>query len=167
MRPVYLHFICLALGLILVWSGCTNPFAPKLGEAGGSVIPDANTIGGMLELFRYSYNTKDSLYYSQLLDSSFVFEYYDAANSRYDQWYRTTDLKATAGMFNAYDVIDLNWYSLIDTSLWSFAGEGIDTQIVVNYNLTIDNIVLFGFARFDCYKKTGSKFKITAWKDDF
>ena len=152
--------------VLLMGTGCLNPFAPQLGEAGGSQVPDAVTIGGMLELFKYSYITKDSLYYSQLLDSSFVFQYYDAVNSRYDQWYRTTDLKATAGLFSNYEVIDLNWYNLPPGD-YNFDFEDSLKQILVNFNLTLDNTVIYGFARFDCYKKSGSKFKIVAWKDDF
>jgi hypothetical protein len=145
---------------------CVNPFAPGLGEAGGSGIPEASTIGGMLELFSFAYNTKDSLLYSQLLDSAFVFEYYDVANSRYDQWYRTTDLKATAGLFNNFQVVNLSWYNL-PSDEWNFDFEDSLKQILVNFNLTLDNTVLYGFARFDCYKKPGSSFKITAWRDDF
>jgi len=146
--------------------GCQNPFAPKLGETGGSQVPDASTIGGMLELFKYAYNTKDSLNYSQVLDSSFVFEYYDNVNDRYDQWYRTTDLHATAGLFQNYEVVNLNWYNL-PAEDWNFETEDSLKQILVNFNLTLDNTVIYGFARLDCYKKPGSKFKIVAWKDDF
>ena len=152
--------------IFLLGTGCLNPFAPQLGEAGDSQVPDASTIGGMLELFKYSYITKDSLYYSQLLDSSFVFQYYDAGNSRYDQWYRTTDLKATAGLFRSFEVIDLSWYNL-PAGDYNFDFEDSLKQILVNFNLTLDNTVIYGFARFDCYKKSSSKFKIVAWKDDF
>ncbi len=146
--------------------GCINPFAPELGETGNSQVPDASTIGGMLELFEYAYNTHDSLFYSQVLDSSFVFEYYDVANSRYDQWYRTTDLQATAKLFRSYESIDLNWYKIPDPE-WNFAVEDSVKQIIVNFDLTLDNTVIYGFARFECYKKPGSKFKIISWKDDF
>lgn len=155
--------VCAAAIIIMA---CQNPFAPKLGETGGTQVPDASTIGGMLELFKYAYNAKDSLYYSQVLDSAFVFEYYDVLNDRYDQWYRTTDLKATAGMFRNYEVINLNWYNIPEDD-WNFVYEDSLKQILVNFNLTLDNTVIYGFARFDCYKKTGSKFKIMAWKDDF
>jgi hypothetical protein len=152
----------------MIWlaSSCVNPFAPALGEAGGTQVPDASTIGGMLELFKYAYTTKDSFVYSQLLDSSFVFEYYDVVNSRYDQWYRTTDLIATAGLFHNFEVIDLNWYNLPQED-WNFAFEDSLKQIIVNFNLILDNTIVYGFARFDCFKKPGSNFKVLAWKDDF
>jgi len=161
-RVIILCLSAIALG----YFACTNPFAPALGEAGGSQVPVASSIGGMLELFRYSYNAKDSLYYSQVLDSSFVFEYYDAENSRYDQWYRNTDLKATAGMFHNYEVIDLNWYNLLPDD-YNFYFEDSLKEILVNFNLTLDNTLLYGFARFECYKRAGSTFKILSWKDDF
>ncbi|MBC8203874.1 MAG: hypothetical protein H8E87_00010 [FCB group bacterium] len=151
---------------IISYLGCINPFAPESGDISGSMVPDASTVGGMLELFEYSYNTKDSLYYSQLLDSSFVFQYYDAANSRYDQWYRYTDLKATGGLFRNFEVIDLSWY-LPDSAVLAFDYTDSLVQVIVNFNLTLDNTVIYGFARFDCYKRSGGKFKITAWKDDF
>ena len=152
--------------LTIILSGCTNPFAPTLGDTGASQVPDASTIGGMLELFKYAYNTKDSLFYSQVLDSSFVFEYYDDENSRYDQWYRTTDLKATAGLFNYYEVINLNWYN-IDSTIYNFVDSLSQQEFLANFNLTLDNSILYGFARFKCYKNPGSTFKITSWKDDF
>ena len=152
--------------MLTILVGCVNPFAPELGESEASGIPDASSIGGMLELFEYAYNTKDSLIYSQLLDSSFVFQYYDVNNSRYDQWYRSTDLKATGGLFRNFEVVDLNWYNLPPED-WNFSHEDSLKQIFVNFNLTLDNTVLYGFARFDCFKKPGSTFKITAWKDDF
>lgn len=153
----------------VIWAsltGCVNPFAPELGETGSSQVPQAVTIGGMLELFRYAYINKDSLYYSQLLDSSFVFQYYDAANSRYDQWYRQTDLKATAGLFRNFETIDLTWYNLSPQDR-DFGWEDSLKQILVNFNLTLDNRVIYGFARLDCFKRRGQKFKITAWRDDF
>jgi hypothetical protein len=166
MRPFHVMLFSTVLVAGIIVFGCQNPFAPKLGETGGSQIPDASTIGGMLDLFKYAYNSKDSLYYSQVLDSSFVFEYYDWANDRYDQWYRTTDLHATAGLFRNYEVVNLNWYNLPEED-WNFDFEDSLKQILVNFNLTLDNTVIYGFARFDCYKKPGSKFKIMAWKDDF
>jgi len=143
-----------------------NPFAPELGDTGGSQIPNAGTIGGMLELFEYAYNNHDSLIYSQILDSAFVFQYYDAANSMYDQWYRNTDLKATAGLFNNFQQINLNWYNL-PAEDWNFDMEDSLKQVLVNFSLILDNTILNGFARFDCYKKPGSQFKLMAWKDDF
>ncbi len=159
-------FLAAITMLAAVLINCTNPFAPKLGESGSSSVPDAGTIGGMLELFKYAYNTKDSLNYSQLLDSAFVFQYYDAEHSIYDQWYRMTDLKATGGLFRSFDVIDLSWYNLPEAT-WNYDEEETPIQILVNFNLTLNNTVLYGFARFDCYKKAGSTFKITAWRDDF
>jgi len=146
--------------------GCLNPFAPELGEAGGSQVPQADTIGGMLELFRYAYINKDSLYYSQLLDSAFVFQYYDEANSRYDQWYRQTDLRATAGLFQSFETIDLTWYNLSSEDR-DFSLENSLRQILVNFNLRLDSRLIYGFARLDCFKRPGNKFKITAWRDDF
>lgn len=164
MRSTFLNLVWIS---VIILIGCTNPFAPSLGETGGTQVPDASTIGGLLELFKYAYNTKDSLFYSQVLDSSFVFEYYDDANSRYDQWYRTTDLKATAGLFNYYEVINLSWYNLTPPDDWDFALADSLKEIQVNFDLILDNTVLYGFARFKCYKKPGSTFKITSWKDAF
>jgi len=167
MSTKYILLLIIIPAVFLFFIACDNPFAPSLGDAGVTQVPQAVTIGGMLELFRYAYNTKDSLYYSQILDSAFVFEYYDVVNSRYDQWYRTTDLKATAGLFHNYEVIDLNWYNLPDTADYNFAEENSVKEIIVNFNLMLDNTLLYGFARFECYKRTGSTFKILSWKDDF
>jgi hypothetical protein len=75
-------------------------------------------------------------------------------------------LKATAGIFQNYEAIDLSWYNLPPEDA-EFAYEDSIKQILVNFNLALDNTMIYGFARFDCYKKPNSKFKIMAWKDDF
>ena len=166
MNPKTGIFVLLLCTIAIVSLNCTNPFAPKLGEPGGTSVPDAGTIGGMLELFKYAYNTKDSLIYSTLLDSSFVFQYYDSENSIYDQWYRTSDLKATGGLFRSFNIIDLYWYN-IPSTLWTIDTSDSTVDFKAYFNLSLDNTVVTGFARFDCYKKAGSTFKITAWHDDF
>ena len=65
----------------LIWMicGCFNPFAPKLDNSAGEdiVLTEQQTPDDVLENFIYAYTFKDSLVYADLLDSSFVFVYFD------------------------------------------------------------------------------------------
>jgi hypothetical protein len=66
------HFLFLAIILVLV--SC-NPFAPSLTdkESNNSKITQQKTPRDVLTNFRYAYVFKDSLVYSDVLDSSFQF----------------------------------------------------------------------------------------------
>ena len=92
-----------SLGLIT--AGCLNPFAPIEGDVGETVWSDQRTVRGLLDNFALSYDYRDSLRYSDCLDESFVFRYYNAERGYYDSWFRETDLITTGGMFRAFDLL--------------------------------------------------------------
>ncbi|MCB1059733.1 MAG: hypothetical protein KDB65_05860 [Calditrichaeota bacterium] len=157
--------VAIAFAALLL--SCTNPFAPKLRGDAGTIWSDAQTVGGLLENFVAAYELKDSLRYSELLDESFQFSFYDVDLQRQDGWLRETDLRATTRLFRAYDNITLIWAGLNQETL---ALETPDSLIEfrAQYQLVLDNLSpLLGFARFTVYKPADDRFRILFWQDDF
>ncbi len=59
---------------------CVNPFAPKAVDEGVSysrLLTNQETPEAVLTNFRYAYTYKDSLIYSELFDSTFIFRSWD------------------------------------------------------------------------------------------
>ncbi|MBL0060653.1 MAG: hypothetical protein IPP40_03990 [bacterium] len=155
--------IC-ALGSVL---SCSNPFAPTLRGDAGTIWSDAHTVGGMLENFVTSYELKDSLRYSELLDESFQFTYFDLDLQRQDGWLRETDLQTTARLFRAYDRISLIWAGIPGETLALTTPDSM-IEFRAQYQLVLDNLSpLLGFARFTVYKPVDDRFRILFWQDDF
>ena len=65
--------------LLLLNIGCFNPFAPELDNSLdlSNVITEQQSPEEVLENFSFAYTFKDSLLYSNVLDESFVFEFFD------------------------------------------------------------------------------------------
>ncbi len=163
----------LILFLILIPGfSCINPFAPKLLEGQGDsdlIITEQQTPQEVLQNFRYAYIFKDSLLYSEVLDSSFVFVYFDpdiGTSGQFVSWGRDLDLKTTGRIFRTFDVIDLVWNSTIYELVQETAG-----QIIKSFNLTMiaqnDDFQLSGAAIFSFRKSPFSgKWRIVKWKDE-
>jgi hypothetical protein len=168
-----LHFFTsvAALLLILVLSGCLNPFAPVLGDPSASLWTNQETVGELLSNFRNAYNLQDSLRYANCLSDNFVFYYYDIENSRADQWGLDTDLKATGGLFRNFDDVTLIWYAVPPAiSEFDLADSSLDFDVSFNLSLygaggssTYD---LYGFAHFTVLKENGDEFRIVSWQDN-
>jgi len=160
------------LVLLIISLRCFNPFAPKLKDfshPGELIITPQRTPEEVLQNFRYAYVFKDSLLYSELLDSSFVFVYFDpneGTSGRFISWGRDMDLLTTARMFRHFDVIDLIWNSTI----YSFTGER-EAEVYKSFNLTLINpnldFRISGRALFSFRKSPeDNKWRITRWKDE-
>ena len=159
--------------LIVINWGCWNPFAPKLDTStlGALILTEQKTPDEVLQNFNYAYTSKDSLLYSDLLDSSFVFVYEDYDLGRLVSWGRDVDLRSTGRLFRSFDVIDLTWnkeaYS--DTS-YNSSGQ-IIVEIPKPYRLNLygtqGDFALSGTAVFSFSKSPyDSKWRITRWKDE-
>jgi hypothetical protein len=147
--------------------GCANPFAPALRGAAESVWTDASTVGGLLQNFATAYELRDSLRYAELLDESFQFRYYDVALSRYDGWFRETDLLITSRIFNTYQNISLIW-SIPDSTVEDSSISDTPIDFLVHYQLILEDLTpLQGFARFTVIKPEGERFRILLWQDEF
>jgi len=153
--------------MALLLQGCLNPFAPIEGEAGKRAWSDQATVGGLLQNFALSYDYRDSLRYSDCLDESFIFNYYDMDAGRFDSWYRDTDLKATGGLFRSYGRIDLEW-NIIPDEVVAFNLPDSLLAFIVRFNLTLgDESPLMGYARFSVRKGSDGRFRVIQWQDDF
>lgn len=100
--------------LLIILSGCINPFAPSLSDQAGdenAILSDQTTTEGVFVNFSFAYNFKDSLVYSDLLDSSFIFLSKNFATTPVTDltWGRDTDMRTTAGIFRYFETIDLIW----------------------------------------------------------
>jgi hypothetical protein len=155
---------CLAA---LLLAGCANPFAPALRGEGESLWTDASTVGELLENFVTAYELRDSLRYSELVDETFQFRYYDAALDRYDGWFRETDLQSTSRLFRAYQNISLIWSGL-SPSISEIATADSLVDFRVHYQLILEDFAsVLGFARFTVIKPEGDRFRIILWQDEF
>jgi hypothetical protein len=98
---------------------CLNPFAPALdkGNLAEGLITDQSTPDEVLTNFKYAYIFRDSLLYADLLDSAFVFQYFDpdqGASGIFVSWTRETDLQATGRLLRTFDAINLEWLNTIN-----------------------------------------------------
>ncbi len=151
--------------------GCFNPFAPKLDRSGeeGYVITEQATPEEVLQNFVYAYTFKDSLVYADILDSSFVFVYFDpnlGGSGRFVSWGRDIDLKTTGRLFKSFETITLTWNSTIYEEEGENTAEVSKTLQLVMFG-SAGEFSLTGSAIFN-FKKSDydDKWRITRWKDE-
>lgn len=99
---------------LLVLFSCVNPFAPSKSQerpSGSLILTEQKTPEQVLTNFAYAYNFKDSLVYSDLLDSSFLFISKNFATDPVTDltWGRDVDIKTTVGLFRHFETLDLEW----------------------------------------------------------
>ena len=162
----FIFLICFALTTY-----CFNPFAPKVEDSLNleQLITDQETPEDVLINFKYAYTFKDSSLYANLLDSSFVFVYFDpnyGSSGRFDFWERDEDLLTTGRLFRNFDVIDLIWHSTIYS-----IEENNFAELSKSFHLTLVNnqesISITGNATFTFRKSEKDlKWRIERWKDD-
>ncbi|MBL7074052.1 hypothetical protein ISS37_02275 [candidate division KSB1 bacterium] len=142
-------------------TGCYNPFAPKLGKSGSSLITSQETVPDLLDNFKYAYTFKDSVIYSNLLDSSFVFVYYDYDQNRYLSWDRDVELRTTGRLLRYFEHNQLVWHEPIPEMTPSTQ----DSSFLVSFNLEMDDHHIFGDAFFTIVRNADQKLRIAKWKD--
>ena len=155
------------------WS-CLNPFAPSLDEGGlaADLLTDQSTPEGTLTNFKYAYIFKDSLLYSNLLDSAFVFQYFDpeqGASGIFVSWTRETDLKTTGRLLRTFDSINLEWLNTVFTSRDVVDSDTLETisksfQLDLadaDFRFSVNGFAIFKFRR----TKSDAKWRIVQWLD--
>ncbi|NQW30436.1 MAG: hypothetical protein HQ472_07985 [Ignavibacteria bacterium] len=155
--------------MVILTSGCTNPFAPALGKDDGSapVIGDQRTVEGVFQNFRFAYVFKDTLTYGKLLDRQFAFVYRNYDKSVDVTWGRDEDMLGTFGLFNASQQLDLVWNDVIVAE-----GDSLTQAISRGFNLTItltptDVIRAQGRVNLRLQRtKSTDIWKITQWRDE-
>lgn len=165
-----LKTVCLSAFFLTV-TGCYNPFSPKLDQSEGDVpfITEQRTPDEFFQNFLYAYTFKDSLVYSDLLDSSFTFQYFnpDAGESgAFDSWRRNIELKTTGRLLRSFETIDLTWYRIFFSNDISEN----EKKIYRDFRLMLvggnENISLFGSALFTLVRSDDNKWRIKLWVDE-
>ena len=162
--------LCTA-SLMALLAACFNPFAPALDRdaADGLRITAQATPAEVLENFVYAYTFRDSLVYDNLLDSSFVFVYFDpnlGTSGLFASWNRDVELKTTGRLFRNFETLMLVWDSTIYETL-----EGESAEIAKTLHLHLfgsrGEFNLTGNAIFNMRQnKHDAKWRITRWKDE-
>ncbi|MFQ6617860.1 MAG: hypothetical protein ACE5QV_04145, partial [Fidelibacterota bacterium] len=160
-----------------------NPFAPQEGivdETSTIILTKQHTPEDVLLNFRYSYIYRDSLIYSRLIDTSFVFIYFDpdeGTSGRFMSWGRDLELRTTSRLFKAFDNLNLVWNSTVNSLYFSevdtipspsFFDDAVQAQVSKSFELTVGSeIKIVGNAVFSFKRYPPSKvWKITKWRDE-
>jgi hypothetical protein len=155
--------------IIFFCCACVNPFAPKLTENGQQfsvIITEQTTPREVLTNFRYAYVFKDSLIYSDTLDSSFIFLSKDYSTSPPTdiKWGRDEDIKTTMGLFRAFNVLELDWGNIL-----TFDSTEVQSEIKISFQLTLDGgqnyPTVKGDALFNFRQQPSGRWKIIRWED--
>jgi hypothetical protein len=115
------------------FTGCVNPFAPKLDTdlgSEGSLISDQKSIEGVFQNLQYAYTFKDTTIYGKLLNKNFTFTYRDYEKEVDEAWGRDDEMRVTYGLFNNSERLDLIWNNIVAITQDS-------TNVVRSFNLTI------------------------------
>ena len=129
------------ISIVVVIFSC-NPFAPSLTDGGpnSSTITAQKTPTEVLTNFRYAYVFKDSLVYSDVLDSSFQFisKNYSTSPPTNINWGRDVDLLTTTRLFRHFNVLELEWGSNLSESRDSAVDDSLLSEIKITFQLTLD-----------------------------
>jgi len=154
----------------LILANCMNPFAPAAVDEGVSysrLLTNQESPEDVLTNFRYAYTYKDSLVYSELFDSTFIFRSWDynVTPPVPIEWGRDTELRTTARMFRFFNTIDLIWNATI---YLYYDSTQTEAEMKKTFTLTFDGgksiPTLNGEVIFK-FLKRGKKWYITLWED--
>ena len=168
MKYLLLLFLIVSLFFLVF---CRNPFAPALaGEDAphSRLLTDQKTPEEVLSNFQYAYTFRDSLVYSEVLDSTFLYKSvnYEPYPPEPILWGRDTELRTAGGMFRYFRTLDVVWNTISepDSSEWP---QGIIKHFVT-FTLTLDGgqefAPLNGEVEFKFILRDG-KFYISYWED--
>ncbi len=156
--------------LILLLTGCKNPFSPAYDNSEGnssSTLSDLKTIDGVFKNFQYAYTFKDTVIYGELISQDFIFTYRDYELNYDVSWGRDEEMKTTYGLFQNAQRLDLIWNNISLSSEDSLAA-----TIVRGFNLTVtlnptDVLRVDGRVNLSLRKNPATqKWIITHWTDE-
>lgn len=148
-----------------------NPFAPEALDRKPDTMPEfinQKTPQNVLESFRFAYAFKDSLLYSELLDSTFLFiskNYATSPPTEY-KWGKDTDIKTTVGMFRHFNILELTWGNIPTPN---YNEDSTKSDLRVTFQLILDGgrefPAITGEALYNFNKHPDKKWRITRWED--
>ena len=157
------------LASLMLLSACWNPFAPTEGPLDGVVsltLTEQRNPDEVLQNFRYAYVYRDSLVYSELLDTSFIFVYEDpnlGGDVGYSFWGRHSELRTTGRLFRTFDNFTLVWNATI--ALDTLQNGRISMTKTFDLSIGGDTF-LSGNAIFDFVGDSTGTWRISRWEDE-
>jgi hypothetical protein len=161
--------------LLIVAAGlfgqCQNPFAPAVAGdelQGTLLLTEQKTPDQVLQNFQYAYTFKDSLVYSEILDTAFIFisTNFNVSPPEAIVWGRDQELKTTGRMFRFFNTLDLTWGS---RPIPTPPDDAVEFIQKMTFTLTLDggNAIptLIGEVTFTFIKR-GEKWYIARWQDE-
>ena len=121
--------------IILIFTGCKNPFAPALDNTTGdssSTISDLKNVDGVFQNFQYAYVFKDTTIYGKLIAEDFIFTFRDYDQGVDVSWGRDEEMKTTYGLFQNSQRLDLIWNNEVLSTQ-----DSLNAIIIRAFNLTI------------------------------
>jgi hypothetical protein len=163
------HRLLLLLSVLFLSlvAGCLNPFAPRLDTSPLDEALDPRTVEGVFRKFQKSYSNRDTTSYGELLDSRFTFVYRDYEQQIDVSWGRDEELRATYGMFQSAQRIDLIWNDIV-----SMTEDSTRLNVIRSFTLTVmlnptDILSAAGIANVTLDRKqTTDPWKMVAWRDE-
>ena len=163
--------IMLATTLTVLFWQCQNPFAPAVARdevQGALLLTEQKTPDQVLQNFQYAYTFKDSLVYSEILDTTFIFisTNFNVSPPEAIVWGRDQELKTTGRMFRFFNTLDLTWGARAVPNPPDSTDEYIQKM---TFTLTLDggNAIptLIGEVTFTFIKR-GERWYIARWQDE-
>jgi hypothetical protein len=168
-------FLLVFIGSLLA---CKNPFAPSLADEDAPhsrLLTRQRNPEEVLSNFQYAYTYKDSLIYSEVLDSTFIFK--SVNFNEYPPipilWGRDDELRKTARMFREFRTLDVVWNTLSQPDTIFFPNSSSDgIGYIIEHNITF-TLTLTGFIDIPPlngevlfrFIKRGNKYYISFWED--
>ncbi|MEI7906076.1 MAG: hypothetical protein WCI84_01830 [Bacteroidota bacterium] len=165
------HLIAI-IAAVIVFSGCDNPFAPKLDSSisnSQSILGDQHQIDGVFQNFKQAYAFRDSTIYGQVLAPNFIFIYRDYDKGVDVFWGRDDEIRTTYGLFQNIQRLDLVWNTIISSNM---EPDSLKATIIRNFNLTVtfstnDIVRVDGYANWTLERaQPGDLWRITRWRDE-
>ena len=156
-----------SLAILLLASGCINPFAPGRDDSPSAPACDPNTVDGVFQCFQASYTFRDTTLYGQLLDGQFIFVYRNYDLGIDVTWGRDEEMRSTYGLFQNAQKLDLIWNNVVSSS-----AESTRVNVVRGFNLTIvfnpsDIERIDGYANITFERlRISDPWKIVLWRDE-
>lgn len=166
-----MKFVIISIPFIFTLAAC-NPFAPGLDDSpdGTSrLLSDQKTPGGIFQNLKYAYTLRDTSIYGQLLDGNFTFVYHDYDRSVDVTWGRDEEMRATSGLFQNAQRLDILWNDVVSSSV-----DSTNTKAMVKrgFNLTVtfnpsDIIYVDGYANLTLARvQAQDPWMIVRWNDE-
>ena len=152
--------------------GACNPFAPGLDDSpnnASKLLSDQSTPDGVFQNLKYAYTLQDTSIYGQLIDANYTFIYHDYDRGVDVTWGRDEEMRATNGLFQNAQRLDITWNDIVSSSI-----DSTNTTAIIKrgFNLTVsfnptDNIYIDGYVNFTLGRMhANDPWMIVRWDDE-